>query len=444
MHYFGTDGIRGIVNGPLLNAGFLHRLAWALRVYAAQKGLQQKFVIGRDTRESGISFTQALADGLFTDQAEIIDLGIAPTPAIALCTHKLGATFGIAITASHNPASDNGIKLFDKKGLKLREEDERALEALIDKAPQKADQPSSKTQLKTFGADEAYISFIKTLIPKNSLFGLKIVLDTAHGATFLTSPAVLKYAGATLILIGNTPNGSNINQGLGSEHPEALIKTVLKHGADLGLAHDGDGDRLLCVDASGKLIPGEIILGALAQAAFKEGPSKTHTLVTTIQSNLGLDRAIIKAGGKILRTAVGDRHVLHALLNTEGKLGGENSGHFIFPNIIPCGDGLIAALELLKYLQKTGQKLGDLPQQIPLYPQKTLNVPVSHKPSLESLGQLQTLKTKIETELGTTGRLLIRYSGTENKLRLLVEGPDEKKLDYALQALENCISETLK
>ncbi len=442
MHYFGTDGIRGPVGGDTINPLFIHQFGWSLGTYIQQNQKSPVILIGRDTRESGILFTQALAQGLMASGATVIDLGIAPTPGIAFCIKKLNAAGGIALTASHNPASDNGLKPFDNQGLKLTLEAEAAIEALIEQAP-KAPFGKETLSLPTFDAVTAYTAFAQGLIPTGVLTGFKLVLDTAHGATYLTSPAVLRHAGVKLIQIGDQPNGININEGVGSEHPEALAQAVLKHKADGGLAHDGDGDRLVCVDAAGKSIPGEVLLGALGLAALKADTLGAKTLVTTVQSNGGLDQAIEQAGGHVIRTAVGDRHVLHALLSTGSTLGGESSGHYIFPQISPCGDGLIAALEVLQFLKKQGKSLADLHALIPLFPQKQLSLPVKTKRPLTELIEFQSLCKETEKALGQTGRLLIRYSGTENKLRFLIEGPDETLLEAHLQALVTAAKQAL-
>lgn len=442
MHYFGTDGIRGPIGGDTINPLFIRQFGWALGTYIKRSQPEAVILIGRDTRKSGILFTQALAQGLMATGANVIDLGIAPTPAIAFCIKKLNATGGIALTASHNPASDNGLKPFDNQGLKLTLEAETAIEALIKQAPKDPfkDQPLS---LPTFDAVTAYIAFTQGLIKTDAFTGFKLVLDTAHGATYRTSPALLHHAGVELIHIGDQPNGININEGVGSEHPEALAQAVLKHKADGGLAHDGDGDRLVCVDSTGKSLPGEVLLGALGLAALKTNTLGAKTLVTTVQSNGGLDQAIKQAGGHVIRTAVGDRHVLHALLNTGSTLGGESSGHYIFPQISPCGDGLIAALEVLQFLKMQGKSLADLHTLIPLFPQKQLSLHVKNKRPLTELIEFQSLYKEIEKALGPTGRLLVRYSGTENKLRFLIEGPDEAVLEAHLQTLVTAAKQAL-
>jgi len=435
--YFGTDGIRGLTGGTLMNETFVHRLGLALGRYLRQQFPDQsiRVVIGRDTRASGPLFTDVLTWGLNQWNVSVLDLGVVPTPSIARSVLQEQADFGIAVTASHNPVSDNGIKLFDKDACKLYEDAERQIEALIDAETEPtSDHSSTRESLSNNAA--GYVNFIQSLIAPGSLSGWKIVLDLANGGTSETSPAVFEHCGAELVLIGDRPNGENINDGVGSEYPESLCETVVKHGANIGIAHDGDGDRLVVCDENGLVLEGDVLLGLFAVHALRSGTLKKNTFVATIQSNLGLDHAVKSHGGRVVRANVGDRNVAHLMREVGANVGGESSGHIIFSDLSTTGDGLLAAVKLVELMCKAGVPLSELRREIPLFPQETFSLNVAEKKPLESLETLNKSIADIQQKLGAEGRVLVRYSGTECKLRLLVEGKDANQVAAFLADLK--------
>ena len=442
--YFGTDGVRGLVGGELINLDFADRLGSALGRYLKKQkpNLPLNAVIGRDTRLSGSDLADALIQGLNQHGVYVHDAGIVPTPSIAQSVLEQHADLGIAVTASHNPASDNGIKLFDGHACKFSGEAEARIEQLVDAEPARsADLPLAKCY--PLDAAAFYINYTQSLIDQNCLSGWKIVLDLANGATCETTPAVFGRWGAKLILIGDHPDGENINRGVGSEYPESLSAAVLKHGANLGIAHDGDGDRLVVCDETGIVVEGDILLGLFAVYALRSGALKNETLVATIQSNLGLDHAVRDSGGKVVRADVGDRNVAQLMREIGANVGGESSGHIIFSDFATTGDGLLAAVKLIDLMRQTRKPLSVLRQEIRLFPQATLNLRVVKKKPLALLGTLSRTIAAIEKDFGEDGRVLVRYSGTEPKLRLLVEGKDEKRVANALKDLEKAVCSDL-
>ncbi|WP_269525140.1 phosphoglucosamine mutase [Coraliomargarita parva] len=435
--YFGTDGVRGTYGDTLMNTGFAYRLGSALGRYlaASKRNAMLNAVIGRDTRMSGPNLVDALVQGLNKHGVHVHDLGIVPTPAVAQSVLEQLSDVGIAVTASHNPAQDNGIKLFNSKGCKLTVVEEDALEKLVDA---ESDSLDDRPLAKSYPLDGAafYINYLSSLMDQGCLCGWKIVLDLANGATCETSPAVFRRWGAELILIGDNPDGENINKGVGSECPQALCQAVREHKANLGVAHDGDGDRLVVCDEKGELVDGDVLLGIFGLYALKSGALRNNTLVATIQSNLGLDHALRQAGGRVERVDVGDRNVARKMRSLDVNIGGESSGHIIFSDFATTGDGLLAAVKLVELMCKTRKPLSQLRREITLFPQKTLNLKVAEKRPLDTLKKLPRAMEKLEAEFGESGRLLVRYSGTEPKLRLLVEAEDPKVVTKALKSLE--------
>jgi phosphoglucosamine mutase len=438
--YFGTDGIRGPVGGDLINTDVAYRLGSALGRYLTdlKPDLPLNAVIGRDTRLSGPALADALIQGLNKHGVYVHDLGVVPTPTIAQSLLEQQADLGIAVTASHNPASDNGIKLFDGCACKLNDEEEARIEALVDAEPKA---PADLPMAKSFPLDAAafYINYVRSLMDQHCLAGWKVVLDLANGATSETTPAVFARWGAELILIGDHPDGENINKGVGSEHPELLSAAVVKHGANLGIAHDGDGDRLVVCDETGAVVDGDTLLGLFAIYALRAGALKSDTLVATIQSNLGLDHAVREAGGKVERSDVGDRNVARVMREIGANVGGESSGHIIFSDFATTGDGLLAAVKLIDLMCQSKKPLSELRKEIRLFPQATANLRVVEKKPLASLEALNRTIAAIEKDFGEDGRVLVRYSGTEPKIRLLVEGKDEKRVIDALKDLEKAV-----
>ncbi len=416
--YFGTDGVRGPYGGPVVNEAFAARLGEAAGRWAGGRG---RVFIGRDTRASGESLVAAVASGLAAAGMEPVSLGILPTPAVARAVRQSGAVLGVVITASHNPAIDNGIKFFAGGGIKLTDEDEARIEALL---PAEPCVPLPALPEAGDGVSD-YIKAASDLLPGRSLAGWRIVLDTAHGATTATSPAVLRALGAEVIGIGDAPDGHNINAEVGSEHPEKLADRVRATGARLGIAHDGDGDRCILCDETGSVLDGDEVLTLLALHALAQGRLAVSTLVVTVQSNLGVDAAVNAAGGRVARTAVGDRYVSERMRATGATLGGESSGHIIFSDTSPTGDGLVAALKAIEVMLAQGRPLSELRKSLRKFPQAVRNLKVREKRDLSACGSLTREISALETELGAQGRVLVRFSGTEAKLRLLVEGSSD-------------------
>ncbi len=438
--YFGTDGIRGQFGSAFVNPDFAYRIGAAIGRYLMGHKPNQPLnvVIGRDTRASGPVLVGALTQGLNTHGVHVHDLGVLPTPAVAQSVVEQQADLGFAITASHNPASDNGIKLFDMSGFKFDEATEGVFERLIDAEP---DSPVEKPLARLYSLDASafYVNYVRSLLDQNCMVGWKVVLDLANGATYETSPAVFRRWGAELVLLGDNPNGENINQETGSEYPQRLGEVVKEQRAQIGIAHDGDGDRLVVCDENGDVIDGDVLLGLFGIYALRSGALCENKLITTVQSNLGLDHAIIAEGGTVDRVDIGDRNVAKRMRETGSNVGGESSGHIIFSDFSTTGDGLLAAVKLIDLMRKTGKSLSTLRKEISLFPQVCLNLQVAAKPPLDSLNYLSEIVSKSEKSLGSDGRVLIRYSGTEPKIRILVEGKSKNKVKQVLKNLEKAV-----
>ncbi len=458
--FFGTDGVRGPYGSPTMNEAFAWRLgAAAARFALAQPDFRSKQVfLGRDTRASGPALEQALAAGLQSEGLHPISLGIVPTPVVSLLTRTEGAGLGVVITASHNPASDNGIKFFGPGGLKLPDEAECSVEQLMaagrdgppgrpgqaDAARPAAEAPALVPVTLYLEPLAHYLALTTALLPAHSLTGWKIVLDTANGAAWSSSRTALEQLGASLTLIGHRPDGQNINDGVGSQHPEKMCAAVRASGARLGVAHDGDADRCILCDERGEVLDGDEILTMLALHALKQGRLAAQTLVITVQSNFGVDAAISAAGGRVSRTQVGDRYVIERMREVGATLGGESSGHVICSDISPTGDGLVAALKVIEIMLATGQPLSALRRTLVKFPQLSAALTVKEKRPLESLSYLPAAITSVEAALGSAGRVLVRYSGTEPKLRLLVEGPTDAVVQASLDQLTAAAREDLE
>ncbi len=428
--YFGTDGVRGPYGGPVINERFAAQLGKAAGQWSGGHGLA---LIGRDPRSSGASLAAAVAAGMQAAGLTVRDLGMVPTPAVAQAALAQGA-LGVVITASHNPATDNGIKFFTSAGIKLSDEDEAAIEALLDREAETIAPVAVPPAAGNAVAD--YIASAVKLLPVGALDGWKLVLDTANGATCFTSAGVLGALGATILPIGDRPEGGNINAGVGSEHPEQLAARVKAEGARLGIAHDGDGDRCILCDEEGDVIDGDEVLGLLGLHALRQKRLAADTLVVTVQSNLGVDTVIEQAGGFVVRTPVGDRHVAARMRELGAELGGESSGHIICSDVATTGDGLIAALRVIEIMLETGEPLSLLRRQVKLFPQRSTSLRVGVRVPLEACVTLQAAIAAVEADFGREGRVLIRYSGTEAKLRLLVEGPEDDRVAEAMARLE--------
>lgn len=442
--YFGTDGIRGCYGAPIMCSEFAYRLGDALGRYLkhTRPGKALYVVIGRDTRSSGGILSDALITGLNQHEIYVHNAGIVPTPAVARAVLEQQADMGIAVTASHNPACDNGIKLFDQQACKLTDEQEQLIESMIDQeppAPEKFPEPKSFP----LDASSFYVNYLRSLMDQHCLNDWSIVLDLANGATVETTPAVFRRWGATLHLIGNSPDGQNINEGVGSECPEQLARAVLKHKARIGIAHDGDGDRFVVCDETGCVVDGDIVLALFGKYAIQAGTLVANTLTATIHSNLGLDRALSDAGGRVERVDVGDRNVARRMRELGTNVGGESSGHIIFSDFATTGDGLLAAIKVIELMRQTGKPLSELRKEVTLFPQHTLNLRVTEKRPLETLSGLQSAIAQVEKAFGEDGRVLVRYSGTEPKLRLLVEGRDEAAVVQKLKEIETAVRNDL-
>ena len=427
--YFGTDGIRGKVGEYPITPEFVMRLGYAAgRVFVGlqnnlAKGAHPAVLIGKDPRISGYMLEAALEAGLTAAGVNALMTGPMPTPAIAYLTRALRAQAGIVISASHNPYYDNGIKFFSSAGEKLGDEIEHAIEAELDKPMDVMESAQLGKAKRIDDAAGRYIEFCKSTFPNDmDLRGLKIVLDCANGATYHVAPPVFHELGAEVIAIGNQPNGMNINLNVGSTHPEALQKAVVEHQADLGIAFDGDGDRVLMVAANGELLDGDqllyiIVLGLYAKGKLKGG------VAGTLMTNLALEHALQKHQIPFGRANVGDRYVLELLKEKNWQLGGENSGHILTLDKHTSGDAIIAALQVLHALKQSGKTLAQMSKEIPLYPQVLINVTTKHKLDLQS-PEIQSAVKQAEDELKDAGRVLLRASGTEPKIRVMVEGQD--------------------
>ena len=432
---FGTDGVRGTANIEPVTAETALKLGRAaahvfknLEAHSRGRG-KHKIVIGKDTRLSGYMLENAISAGILSMGVDVLFIGPLPTPGVAYVTRSLRADAGIVITASHNPYTDNGIKFFGADGFKLADPIETEIEQLLFSGEIENIRPSAEFVGKAVRIDDAlgrYIEFAKSSFPRSlTLEGLKIVLDCGHGAAYKSSPCVLRELGAQVVVINSQPDGKNINEHCGSMHPEGLCRNVVEHQAHLGIAHDGDADRVLLCDENGTLIDGDDIMAIAALEMLAENTLAGKTLVSTVMSNAGLEAAITRAGGKMLRTAVGDKNVIDEMLRGDFNFGGEQSGHLIFRDYGTTGDGLVAALQILRILKMKEQPLSRLAQCWTRFPQLVTNVKVREKKPFDELDGIPQLVAAAETQLAAQGgRLLLRYSGTEPKIRLLVEGRD--------------------
>jgi phosphoglucosamine mutase len=424
---FGTDGVRGVANRDLtvsLTLNLAQAAAKVLGETARNEGRRPIAIIGRDPRISGEYLASAVAAGLASSGVDVFDAGVVPTPATAFLTADFSADFGVMISASHNPAPDNGIKFFAAGGHKLADEIEDQIEAAM-QSELLAPIGGAIGRVQRFAdAEDRYLVHLLGAIP-NSLEGLKVVIDCAHGAASAISPQAFADAGAKVIVIGNDPDGLNINSGYGSTHMSALQSAVLENDADMGFAHDGDADRCLAVDHTGAIVDGDQLMAILALSAKANGTLARNTLVATVMSNLGLRIAMKDAGITMLETKVGDRYVLEQIREGGYTLGGEQSGHIIFSRYATTGDGILTALMIAAESKATGKKLSELAAQMKIYPQVLINVRGVDLSRVDSDAGLQEVVREAEAELGSTGRVLLRASGTEPLIRVMVEAADE-------------------
>jgi len=443
---FGTDGIRGVANEPPLMPDLAYRVGRELTAtLAAQHGSEQvRVVIGRDTRRSGPLLEAAMVAGLLSAGADCFTVGVLPTPGIALLTRALEGHGGIVLSASHNPFEDNGIKLFSSEGTKFPDAWEAQIEARLagpDTAPRA--RGAGIGRLITYDrAEKYYVDYLARCFPLE-LAGLTIALDCAHGATYRVAPALFRRLGARVVTTCVRPDGTNINAGCGALHPEGLRRRLGAARADVGFAFDGDGDRLISVDHLGAIRDGDYSLAIAGRHMASRGRLKGNTIVTTVMANLGLDESLTAAGISIVKTQVGDRYVHEEMMRVGTNLGGEQSGHLLFPDYGPTGDGILSALAILAVMRETGQTLASLAGCMRKFPQVLVNVPVARKPPIDSLTGVTEQIRLFEGEMNGTGRILVRYSGTESLARVMIEGADETRIRAMADELASTIRREL-
>lgn len=429
---FGTDGVRGRANRSPMDSEMALSLGRAVSALLRKKGHRNRIVIGKDTRLSGYMIETALASGICSMGADVMLVGPLPTPGIAFITRSMRADAGVVISASHNRFDDNGIKFFDSEGFKLTDEKELWMEEFISDGRSGAKRPTGDGVGKAHrieDADGRYIQFLKGAFPYHlTLEGLRLVVDCANGAGYKVAPAVFQELGAEVIELGTNPDGININSGCGSLHPERMCELVQRMGANAGIAIDGDADRVIMCDEKGNVVDGDVIMALAAVDRKARGKLKNDTLVATIMSNLALDRAMNEKGIKVVRTKVGDRYVIDAMRRGEYTLGGEQSGHLIFLDRNTTGDGIMGALQVLAVMLRDGRPLSELTGIFEPYPQVKVDVEVLRKCAFEEVPEIVNALSSFKGELGSDGRLILRYSGTENIARVMVEGSDPKRI----------------
>ncbi|MDR1528217.1 MAG: hypothetical protein LBS22_01350 [Puniceicoccales bacterium] len=439
MKYFGTDGIRGRFGTNPVCEEFFRRLARTIERFTTKKygGEFFSICVGRDTRKSGIVLQKAFIGG-FSKDVKVFDCGILPTPAISKMAQHTKSNIGIAITASHNSASDNGIKFFNARGEKFTVREEEELEQILENIANIA--PQMPQVIEFHGeAKQNYCDQYKNFLPAGALSKTVIALDSANGATYEVAKEIFEYFGARVVQIGNYPNGENINDACGTEHPGALATLMQQTQAAIGIAHDGDGDRVVIFDEMGAKINGDVLLGTVAGHLLATNALPNRSMVTTIQSNLGLDKYLQAMGINVLRCDVGDRNVYQTMIRNNCYFGGEDSGHLIFRKISPVGDGIAAALLVLDIVTRNNIRLSELKTKIALFPQKSFNVSVNTKVPLSDIKGLNEDIEKIDSKLPSPHRVLVRYSGTEPKLRVLVEAPNQEVVNDAWKDLKRSI-----
>jgi phosphoglucosamine mutase len=445
QHLFGTDGIRGIANQEPLTVASVIKLAQAAAAVlgTTQKQPLQPVIIGRDTRASGDFLEAAFAAGIASSGFDVLLAGAIPTPAVAYLTACHEAAFGVVLSASHNPFPDNGIKFFGPDGYKLADELEESIEhRFLDASTYTSDSIGRIRPLSD--AAQQYVAFALSTVPKNlSLKGIKIVLDLANGAAYQTTPLALERLGATIEVHSAQPTGTNINEKCGSTHPEVLRDLVLGSGAHIGLAHDGDADRILLADETGVTLDGDDILAIAAKYLLSRGQLRSRTVAATIMSNFGLDALLNELGATLLRAKVGDRHVMEMMRQHDLNLGGEQSGHIIFRDFTTTGDGLISALQVITIATQANQPLSELRKVLSKFPQELRNITVREKLPFEQFPLLRARLESVEAALAGKGRVVLRYSGTEPKARLLLEGPDADRLRGLADDIQSEIEKAL-
>ncbi|PUA39243.1 phosphoglucosamine mutase [Paenibacillus elgii] len=442
--YFGTDGVRGVANQGL-TPELAYKIGRCGGYVLAGKVEKPNVVIGRDTRVSGPMLEAALVAGLLSIGANVIRLGVLSTPGVAYLTRELKADAGVMISASHNPVEDNGIKFFGADGFKLSDETELEIERLMDAANDELPRPTGGAIGNVIDNEEAkfqYLSYIQSTVT-SSFKGYRIALDCANGAAYELAPKVFEALGAEVITMGAEPNGRNINDHCGSTHPEDLRKLVVEKKAHIGLAFDGDADRLIAIDENGEEVDGDFILSICGHAMNQVGKLRGSTIVTTVMSNIGFFKGIEAVGLKAAKTAVGDRYVMEEMRKGGYNLGGEQSGHVIFLDHITTGDGILTALQLMDTLVKSGKSLSEMKGIMRKYPQTLVNVRVVDKSKLNNNPAVEAVIRQVEDELGDNGRVLVRPSGTESLIRVMAEGPDKDRVEAYVQQIADVIQREL-
>ena len=436
---FGTDGVRGVANTDPMTVETAMALGQAVAHSFRASAGRHKIVIGKDTRLSGYMFETALSAGICSMGGDVLLVGPMPTPGIAFLTHSMRADAGVVISASHNPFQDNGIKFFGRDGFKLPDEVEGRIEALMEGEGLKELRPPSPQIGRAWRIDDAtgrYIVYLKNTFPRHlSLEGLRIVVDCAHGAAYRIAPQVFQELGADVFTIGVSPNGLNINENCGSLFPEVVSAKVRELRADIGISLDGDADRVIVVDRNGDVVDGDRIMAICAEQLFRKKQLKKNTVVATVMSNIGLELFLKERKIKLVRAAVGDRYVVEEMVGKGYNFGGEQSGHLVFLDHATTGDGVLAALQLLAVMVEAGRPVAELGKKLVAYPQVLLNVKLKHRAPLETLKGFQRTKAEFEKKLGSRGRIVVRYSGTEPLLRIMAEGENKTEIDHIVNAL---------
>ena len=451
---FGTDGVRGVANVEPVTAETALKLGRAaahvfmrLNPRTLPEGARPKIVLGKDTRLSGYMLENAMVAGITSLGVDVLLIGPLPTPGVAYITRSLRADAGIVLSASHNPYEDNGIKFFRHDGYKLDDQVEEEIERLVFTGEIESIRPTAGKIGRATRIDDAlgrYVEFAKRSFPRGmSLEEMHVAVDVANGAAYKSTPCILRELGAQLTIAHNEPDGTNINMQCGSTHPAEIQRIVRESGADVGISHDGDADRVLLCDEKGEIVDGDEILAIAATDFLRSARLAKNTLVATVMSNFGLDETITAAGGSVIRTKVGDRYVIEEMLQQNFNLGGEQSGHIIFRDFTTTGDGIVSALQVLRIMHETGQPLSQLKTCLKKYPQAQRNLKVRSKPPIEELREVVKLREEVERELGGKGRVLLRYSGTEPKIRLLIEGRELEKIDQHANRIADAIQNAI-
>jgi phosphoglucosamine mutase len=451
---FGTDGVRGVANVEPVTAETALKLGRAAAHVFTQinprehpKGGRPKIVLGKDTRLSGYMLENALVAGITSLGVDVLVIGPLPTPGVAYITRSLRADAGIVLSASHNPYEDNGIKFFRHDGYKLDDQVEEQIEQLVFTGEIDAIRPRAEKIGRATRIDDAlgrYVEFAKASFPRGlSLEKMRVAVDVANGAAYKSTPCILRELGADIVVQHNAPNGTNINAGCGSIHPEEIQRFVRESRAYVGITHDGDADRVLLCDENGDLVDGDEILAIASVDLLRAGKLRDNTLVATVMSNFGLEETLAPQGGKIIRTKVGDRYVLEEMVARNLNVGGEQSGHMIFRDFTTTGDGIISALQILRIMRESGRPLSELKRCLKKYPQAQRNLRVKSKPPLEELPSVMRLVGETERQLSGKGRVLLRYSGTEPKIRLLIEGRELDEIDRQANRIAKAIESAI-